>query len=181
MIRRSQPKQLQAAHRPQPFRKLSIIEPSAMPLVANADLGVEKDGEHCGELGECEEFLGPGQDQGHERQKHGQRGKHEIEHVAAAIGLGEIAGEAVRPFVPVLQSGEGRVDRPHAFAGIAIISPFGMRLPCRRIRAPVVRAKARHAGGCEQERIFDPRADLPPALALEHANEGAFLIIGWGR
>ena len=95
-----------------------------MPLLAVAGDRVHEDCENDHEQRRLQKDAPPGQHEIADPKKHGEGAKHEIEDVPATEGLGEMAGEAVRPFVPGSQEIERHRDRLGAVAGLAIQRPF---------------------------------------------------------
>ena len=91
----------------------------------------------------------------------------------AAIGLGEVRREPVGPAVRLLEQVDRRRDVVRLGAAGAIAAPLVANLRLGMTRGEVARAEAADAGGAEQQRIFDPRANARQPLGAGSAGGSA--------
>ena len=110
---------------------------------------------------------------------HRDAAEHEIEHMAAAIGLGEMAGEAVAPAIGFLEQVDRRFGALVASRwSVPITPPFLVDLRGAIGIAKISGLEAFDAGHRQQQRIFDPDAIAAPPFVRELLEKSSFLRIG---
>src|SRR4051794_33902142 len=96
----------------------------------------------------------------------------------AAVGLREVGRQPVGPAVGVLELVDRRQYIVRLGAPGPIAAPFVAGLLIGVLGSEITRAEAAHAGGAEQQGIFDPRAEAPQTLRPE-ALVKALLLLAW--
>ena len=124
-IGRGDAEQFEAAHRPQPLGQLAIIEPAAVPFVARCRsmalrmiakvISISTSGELELEVRRHERA---------EADAHRDTAEHEVEDVAAAIGLGEVRREPIGPAIGLLEQVDRRGDLVRVGAACTVAFPF---------------------------------------------------------
>ncbi len=149
-----------------------------MPFVARGHVRVEDDRQRDYHFGRGFQDLVALHHEGAEAHAHRHSAEDEVEDVPAAVALREMGREPVRPAIGFLEHVDRRPDLVSGDASFAVALPLVANLPFGMHFTNVANPDLADADRREQERILDPRADPPQALAGELAVELMLLLVG---